>query len=128
MCVEEGVGLLAEAGIDRLRAKGMALTSLAVDLADAWLAPLGFTVASPRDPGRRGSHVTLAHPDAERIVAGLIAGAASCPTSGPPTGSGSARPPWPAGSWTCGTRSTGWPGYEAQRTGRSEGHHRVGIC
>ena len=73
VCVEEGVGLLAEAGIDRLRAKGMALTSLAVDLADAWLAPQGYTVASPRDPGRRGSHVTLAHPDAERIVADAIA-------------------------------------------------------
>jgi kynureninase len=69
--VEEGVALLAEAGIDRLRAKGMALTSLAVDLADAWLAPLGFTLASPRDPERRGSHVTLAHPDARRIAHAL---------------------------------------------------------
>jgi kynureninase len=72
-CVEEGVGLLAEAGIDRLRAKGAALTSLAVDLADAWLAPRGYTVASPRHPARRGSHVALCHPDADRIVAGLMA-------------------------------------------------------
>ena len=79
VCVEEGVGLLAEAGIGRLRAKGMALTSLAVDLADAWLAPQGYTVASPRDPGRRGSHVTLAHPDAERIVADAIARAKVVP-------------------------------------------------
>ncbi|HLM65130.1 MAG TPA: aminotransferase class V-fold PLP-dependent enzyme [Acidimicrobiales bacterium] len=71
-CVEEGVGLLAEAGIDRLRAKGMALTSLVVDLADAWLAPLGFTLASPRDAGRRGGHVTLAHPDGRRIAQALI--------------------------------------------------------
>ena len=72
-CVEEGVGLLAEAGIDRLRAKGTALTSLAVDLADAWLAPRGYTVASPRDPARRGSHVALCHPEADRIVADLLA-------------------------------------------------------
>jgi kynureninase len=72
-CVEEGVGLLAEAGIHRLRDKGMALTSLAVDLADSWLAPHGYAVASPRDPSRRGSHVALAHPDAEKIVAGLLA-------------------------------------------------------
>jgi kynureninase len=69
--VEEGVALLAEAGIDRLRAKGMALTSLAVELADAWLAPLGFRLASPRDPERRGSHVTLAHPDGRRIAHAL---------------------------------------------------------
>jgi len=72
-CVEEGVGLLAEAGIDRLRAKGAALTSLAVDLADAWLASRGYTVASPRDPARRGSHVALCHPEADRIVADLLA-------------------------------------------------------
>jgi kynureninase len=51
----------------------MALTSLAVDLADAWLAPRGYTVASPRDPARRGSHVALAHPDAARVVGALAA-------------------------------------------------------
>jgi kynureninase len=73
VCVEAGVALLAEAGIERLRAKGMALTSLIVDLADAWLAPLGFTLASPREPERRGSHVALAHPDAWRISQALIA-------------------------------------------------------
>jgi kynureninase len=70
--VEEGVGLLAEAGIDRLRAKGTALTALLIELADAWLAPLGFEVATPRDPSRRGSHVALAHADAERISRALI--------------------------------------------------------
>jgi kynureninase len=69
--VEEGVALLAEAGIERLRAKGMALTSLVVDLADAWLAPLGFALASPRLPERRGSHVALAHPDGRRIARAL---------------------------------------------------------
>ncbi len=71
-CVEAGVGLLAEAGIERLRAKGMAITSLIVDLADAWLAPLGFRLASPREAERRGSHVALAHPDARRISQALI--------------------------------------------------------
>ena len=71
VCVEEGVSLLAEAGIDRLRAKGMALTSLIVDLADAWLAPLGFALASPRSPERRGSHIALAHEEARRIAQAL---------------------------------------------------------
>jgi kynureninase len=50
----------------------MALTELLVRLADEWLAPLGFTLASPRDPQRRGSHVTLRHPDAYRICRALI--------------------------------------------------------
>ena len=67
-----GAGLLAEAGIDALRAKGIALTELLIRLADAWLAPLGFTVASPRDPARRGSHVSLHHPEAYRICRALI--------------------------------------------------------
>ena len=72
VAVEEGVGLLAEAGIERLRAKGIALAELAVVLTDAWLTDLGFRVASPRDPLRRGSHVSLAHPDAYRICRALI--------------------------------------------------------
>jgi kynureninase len=71
-CVDAGVAMLAEAGIERLRAKGMALTSMIVDLAEAWLVPLGFTLASPRDPRRRGSHVALAHPDAWRITQAMI--------------------------------------------------------
>jgi kynureninase len=71
-CVDAGVAMLADAGIERLRAKGMALTSMIVDLAEAWLVPLGFTLASPRDPQRRGSHVALAHPDAWRISQALI--------------------------------------------------------
>jgi kynureninase len=76
--VDAGVALLADAGIERLRAKGMALTSLIVDLTDAWLTPLGFRLASPPAPERRGSHVALAHPDAWRIsqaridVAGVV--------------------------------------------------------
>ena len=70
--VDEGVGLVAEAGIERIRAKGIALTELAVELADARLADAGVTIASPRDPARRGAHVALAHPDAERLCAQLI--------------------------------------------------------
>ena len=41
-------------------------------LHDAWLAPLGFELGSPRDPARRGSHVALRHPDAWRICRALI--------------------------------------------------------
>lgn len=72
VCIEEGAKLLGRAGIDRLRAKGMALTTLIVDLTDSWLAPMGFGLASPRAAERRGSHVALRHPDAARVVRALI--------------------------------------------------------
>jgi kynureninase len=70
--VDEGVRLVAEAGIDAIRAKGIALTALAIELADARLASHSVAVCSPRDPDRRGAHVALAHPDARRLCAALI--------------------------------------------------------
>jgi kynureninase len=69
--VEEGARLLAEAGIDRIRAKSVLLTSYLAELAGEWLEPLGCELATPRDPARRGSHLTFRHPDAEAIVAEL---------------------------------------------------------
>ena len=72
VAVQEGARLLAEAGIGPLRAKGLALTGYLIALADEWLAPHGVTVASPREDERRGSHVTLAHPEAWRISQALI--------------------------------------------------------
>jgi kynureninase len=70
--VETGAGLVSEAGIERLRAKSVALTALLVELHDARLAPLGFELGTPREPERRGSHVSLRHPDAWRITRALI--------------------------------------------------------
>jgi kynureninase len=70
--VDEGVKLVAQAGIQRIREKGIALTELAIDLADSRLAAGGVSVASPRDPSRRGAHVALAHADAKRLCAQLI--------------------------------------------------------
>ncbi|MGN6871900.1 MAG: kynureninase [Solirubrobacteraceae bacterium] len=67
--VDEGVRVFAEAGIEAIRAKGIALTELAIALADG--IP-GVSVASPRDPAKRGAHVGLAHPNARELCAGLI--------------------------------------------------------
>lgn len=72
IAVEEGVKVVADAGIERLRAKGMRLTELAVTLADAWLTESGFTLGSPRDPERRSSHIALRHRDGAKIVQALI--------------------------------------------------------
>jgi kynureninase len=72
VAIEEGVRLVAEAGIDRLHAKAEALTSYAAELHDAWLAPLGFELWSPRDPARRGAHVSVRHDQAWPICRALI--------------------------------------------------------
>jgi len=70
---EAGIALSAEAGIERIRAKGIALTEYAIELHDAWLAPLGCSLGSPRDPLRRGNHISIRHPEARRLTAALIA-------------------------------------------------------
>ncbi len=77
--VEESALLTVEAGIDALRAKSVAQTELLVSLHDAWLAPLGFRLGSPRDPARRGSHVSLDHADAWPICRTLRERAAVVP-------------------------------------------------
>ncbi len=71
--VDEGAALTAEAGMDAVRAKSVALTEYAIALHDAWLAPLGFTLGTPREAARRGSHVAVRHRDARRLCARLIA-------------------------------------------------------
>lgn len=70
---EAGIEVTAEAGIDAIRAKGIALTEYAIALHDAWLAPVGCSLGSPRDPARRGAHVAVRHPDARRLTRELIA-------------------------------------------------------
>jgi len=73
VAAREGARLLAEAGIGRLRDKGVRLTEYLIALADAWLLPLGCSLASPRDPARRGSHVTVHHPRARQLCQALAA-------------------------------------------------------
>ncbi|HEX5588747.1 MAG TPA: aminotransferase class V-fold PLP-dependent enzyme, partial [Candidatus Limnocylindrales bacterium] len=73
VAAEAGIALTAEAGIPAIRAKGIALTEYVIELLDAWLAPRGCALGSPRDPARRGAHVAIRHPDARRLTAALIA-------------------------------------------------------
>jgi kynureninase len=69
---EEGIRVSVEAGIEAIRAKGVALTEYAIALHDAWLAPLGFTLGSPRDAARRGSHLSVRRADARELTQALI--------------------------------------------------------
>ena len=61
-----------QAGVGAVRAQSEALTGLLVELVDTRLAPLGFTLGTPREAARRGSHVSLRHPDGYRINRALI--------------------------------------------------------
>jgi kynureninase len=70
--IEPGLDDVLEAGVAAVRAKSVALTEYLISEADAHLAALGLSVASPRDPDRRGSHVSLAHHLAWPITRALI--------------------------------------------------------
>jgi kynureninase len=72
LAMESALDLLLEAGVGRIRHKSVRLTSYLVYLVDTVLAPLGFALGSPRDPARRGSHVSIRHPEGYRINRALI--------------------------------------------------------
>jgi len=69
VAMQDMLALVEEAGIEAIRAKSVALTSYAVELADATLPEV--TLASPRDAALRGGHVTLHH-DRMREVTALL--------------------------------------------------------
>ena len=66
--------LTAFDGVDlaEVRAKSLSVTGFFIDCADALLGR-GFEVVTPRSPERRGSQVTLRHPDAYALVQALAA-------------------------------------------------------
>jgi kynureninase len=82
--VDVGVSLLEEAGMGAVRTKGIALTTYAAGLAEAWLAPFGFSLASPAEADRRGSHISLRHPEAFRLSRALVQEAEVVPDFRPP--------------------------------------------
>ncbi|MFI7005525.1 kynureninase [Streptomyces sp. NPDC050145] len=57
--------------MEAVRAKSLSLTGFFQHCADQLLDGLGFTMATPRDAGRRGSQVALRHPEAFPLVAAL---------------------------------------------------------
>jgi len=71
LALQDTLALIDEVGIAAIREKSVALTEFAIRLSDALLAPLGVTVASPRDVAERGGHVTLQHPSMRAVTARL---------------------------------------------------------
>lgn len=72
VAMEAALGLTIEAGLPAIRRKSLLLTSYLVFLIDQVLAPLGFSLGSPRRSEQRGSHVSLRHPEGYRINRALI--------------------------------------------------------
>lgn len=69
--VEVAFEMIERAGIANIQAKAEKGTSLMVDLYEAWLKPLGFSLGTPSEPSRRGGHIILKHADAKQIAAAL---------------------------------------------------------
>jgi kynureninase len=63
-----GIDIQLEAGAHAVGAKAGLLTEVFMRLARTRLGPLGFEVATPTEPERRGAQVSLRHPDGLAIV------------------------------------------------------------
>jgi kynureninase len=72
LVMEAALDPTLEAGMDRIREKSVRLTEYLISLFDHSLASLGFTLGTPRTSDRRGSHVSLRHPEGYRINRALI--------------------------------------------------------
>jgi kynureninase len=71
--LEVGVDISAMAGMEAIEAKAARLSDLFIRLVEERCGFSGLTLLSPRDPSRRGSHVSFTHADGYAIVQALIA-------------------------------------------------------
>ncbi|HLO17769.1 MAG TPA: kynureninase [Anaerolineales bacterium] len=72
LAMEEALTPLLAAGMDALRAKSVLMTDYAAYLTDELLTPLGFSLGSPRDSAKRGSHISIRHEEGYRINRAMI--------------------------------------------------------
>jgi kynureninase len=69
VAAQAGIEVSAEAGIDAIRSKSIALGRFAIECCDA----LALITSTPREDARRGGHVCVHHTDAETITRRLSA-------------------------------------------------------
>ena len=70
-CVKSGFSMIEEASIEAISEKAAIGTQLMIELFDAWLADLGVSLLTSRNPKERGGHISLGHPDAATICVAL---------------------------------------------------------
>ncbi len=71
--LEVGVDIMANADMDQIRKKSIAMADLFIELVESYCDGFGFTLASPKDAAVRGSQVSLIHPQGFAIMQALIA-------------------------------------------------------
>ena len=69
--VQVAYSMIEEAGISAIAQKAATGTQMMIDLYDSWLAPLGYSLLTSRNPKKRGGHISIGHPDAARICVAL---------------------------------------------------------
>lgn len=69
--VQVAYSMIEEAGISAIALKAATGTQMMIDLYDSWLAPLGYSLLTSRNPKERGGHISIGHPDAARICVAL---------------------------------------------------------
>lgn len=69
--VQVAFSMIEEATIAAIANKASLGTQMMIDLFDEWLAPLGYTLLTSRNPKERGGHISIGHPDAARICVAL---------------------------------------------------------
>jgi kynureninase len=69
--VQVAFSMIEEASISAIASKAAIGTQMMIDLFDEWLAPIGYTLLTSRNPKERGGHISIGHPDAARICVAL---------------------------------------------------------
>lgn len=70
--IQPGIEMILQAGIEPIERKSKQLSEFFIKLFDLELAQLGFKLGSPRDPDKRGSHISIQHSQAKAICEILI--------------------------------------------------------
>ena len=73
IALEEALNVFDGVDLRQLRGKSEQMTELFIGLVDQELAPYGFGLATPREPARRGSQVSVTHVEGYAIMQALIA-------------------------------------------------------
>jgi len=68
LALEAALRAFDDVDMATLRAQSLSLTGFFIECCDTLLDGLGFELVTPRPPDRRGSQVTLRHPDAAKLV------------------------------------------------------------
>jgi kynureninase len=82
LALEAALTVFAGVNLAQVRVKSLSLTGFFLDCADSLLGG-AFEVVTPREPGRRGSQVTLRHPEAYALVQALAARNVICDMRAP---------------------------------------------